>query len=148
MKAEKRFSRGHTFLVSYSFAKAIDDADSTQLVTNGGVANLQDQRNYRAERSRSYNDVRHRLVASYLWELPFGTGRALFGGAGKAWNSVIGGWQFNGITSMQGGRPLTVISSFDQSNTGIGTNARPDATGISPVLPADQRTLQHFINSA
>ena len=83
-KLEKRFSLGHLFLVSYTWAKAIDDSDSTQLSTTSGTGNLQDQFNLRAERSRSFQDVRHRLVVSYLWELPIGRGRCV------GWKRVSG----------------------------------------------------------
>lgn len=146
-KAEKRFSLGHLFLLSYTWAKALDDSDSTQLSTTGGTGNLQDQQNLRGERSRSFQDVRHRLVFSYLWELPFGRGRALAGNISPGWNRLIGGWQLNGITSYQSGRPFTINSSFDHSNTGS-SNIRPDATGISPDLPSEERSVRRWINAA
>lgn len=135
LKAEKRLSKGLTLLGSYSFAKAQEDADSTNLLADAGTPRPQDQRNLRAERSRSVNDVRHRMVASYVYELPFGAGKAFLKNAGGGWNRVIGGWQINGITSLQTGRPFTVNSPSDQSNTGS-ANPRPDATGISPELPS------------
>ena len=47
-KVEKRFSRGHMFLLSHTWAKAIDDSDSTQLSTTAGTGSLQDQLNLRA----------------------------------------------------------------------------------------------------
>lgn len=146
-KVEKRLSLGHLFLLSYTWAKALDDSDSTQLSTAGGTGNLQDQRNFRAERSRSFQDVRHRLVLSYLWELPFGRSRAIGGGVGPGWNRLIGGWQINGITAYQSGRPFTVSSPFDHSNTGS-SNIRPDATGISPDLPSEARSVQRWLNPA
>jgi len=147
MKAEKRLSMGNIFLVSYTYGKAIDDSDSTQLSTTSGTGNLQDQRNQRAERSRSFQDVRHRLVVSYLWELPFGKGRRFLSGASRALNAAVGGWQINGITFYQSGRAFTINSPFDHSNSGS-ANIRPDATGISPDLPGDQRSVQRFINPA
>jgi len=146
-KVEKRFSRGHLFLLSHSWAKAIDDSDSTQLSTTGGTGNLQDQRNLRAERSRSFQDVRHRLVVSYLYELPFGRGRTLLTDTSPAIDRIVSGWQVNGITFYQSGRAFTVASPSDHSNTGS-SNIRPNATGVSPNLPADQRSPQRFVNSA
>jgi hypothetical protein len=146
-KVEKRFSRGHMFLLSHSWAKAIDDSDSTQLSTASGTGNLQDQRNLRAERSRSFQDVRHRMVLSYLYELPFGRGRSLLSRASPALDKIVGGWQINGITFYQSGRAFTVSSPTDHSNTGS-SNIRPDATGISPNLPASERSPQRFINPA
>jgi hypothetical protein len=146
-KVEKRFSRGHMFLLSHSYAKAIDDSDSTQLSTTSGTGNLQDQRNLRAERSRSFQDVRQRFVLSYLYELPFGKGRQFLTDVGGAMNQIVGGWQINGITFYQSGRAFTVASNFDHSNTGS-SNIRPNATGISPHLPSNERSPQRFINSA
>jgi hypothetical protein len=147
MKGEKRFAEGGVLLVSYTFAKAIDDSDSTQLVYDGGTAVPQDQRNLRGERSLSFQDVRHRLATSYVYELPVGRGKKFLAGAGRAANLLIGGWQINGITFLQSGRPFTISSPFDQSNTGS-SNARPDASGINPNLPRNQRTLDRFFNTA
>ncbi|MSV27459.1 MAG: TonB-dependent receptor [Bryobacterales bacterium] len=146
-KVEKRFSKGHMFLLSHSWAKAIDDSDSTQLSTASGTGNLQDQRNLRAERSRSFQDVRNRLVLSYLYELPFGRGRSFLNNVSPVMDKMVGGWQVNGITFYQSGRAFTIASPSDHSNTGS-SNIRPDATGISPDLPSDQRSPQRFINSA
>ncbi|MBI3682753.1 MAG: TonB-dependent receptor [Acidobacteria bacterium] len=146
-KVEKRFSKGHMFLLSHTWAKAIDDSDSTQLSTTSGTGNLQDQRNLRAERSRSFQDVRQRFVLSYLYELPFGRGRPLWADVSPVADKIVGGWQINGITFYQSGRAFTIASPSDHSNTGS-SNIRPNATGISPDLPSDQRSPQRFINAA
>jgi len=61
---------------------------------------------FRAERSRSFQDVKHRLVASYLYELPFGKGRRYINGGPRALDLVAGGWQINGITSTKAGERL------------------------------------------
>lgn len=146
-KVEKRLSLGHMFLLSYTWAKAIDDSDSTQLSTTSGTGNLQDQFNFRAERSRSFQDVRHRLILSYLWELPVGSGRAIGGNLSPGWNRLAGGWQINGIVSYQSGRAFTISSPFDHSNTGS-SNIRPDATGISPDLSSEERSVSQWLNPA
>jgi len=147
MKAEKRFAHGSAVLISYSFAKAIDDSDSTQLVYDGGTANPQDQRNVRLERSLSFQDVRNRLVTSYVYELPLGMGKQFLSGSSRIMDRLVGGWQINGITFLQSGRPFTISSSFDQSNTGS-SNPRPDSTGSSSILSRDERTLERFFNTA
>ncbi|MGH9660654.1 MAG: TonB-dependent receptor domain-containing protein, partial [Bryobacteraceae bacterium] len=146
-KIEKRLSRGLMFLLSHTWAKAIDDSDSTQLSTTSGTGNLQDQRNLRAERSRSFQDVRHRFVLSYLYELPFGPGRPFLSDPSPLAGLILGGWQINGITFYQSGRAFTISSPNDHSNSGS-SNIRPDATGVSPHLPGDQRSPQRFIAAA
>jgi hypothetical protein len=79
----------------------------------------------RAERGRSNFDVRHRLAASYSYDLPLARGHRL-----------LGGWQTFGVLSFQTGRPFTVAlrSDLDNSNTGrtnlgFGANDRPNIVG-------------------
>jgi outer membrane receptor protein involved in Fe transport len=113
-RAERRFSGGVTFLTSYTFAHAIDDNDESNTA--------QDSRNLRANRGNSNFDIRHRMVFSYVWDIPF-----------MKTNRFIGGWEFAGIQTFQTGRPLTATLSGARSNTGS-TNDHPDATGIDPIL--------------
>jgi hypothetical protein len=47
-----------------------------------------------ARHERPSNDGRpHRIVASGIYELPFGKGKSFLKGAGRAVNYVVGGWQ-------------------------------------------------------
>ena len=60
----------------------------------------------RAERSLDPTDVRHRLVVSGVYELPFGPGKPwLTSGVGS---HIAGGWQINSVATFQGGLPLIV----------------------------------------
>ena len=71
-------------------------------------------------------DVRNRFVFSSIYELPFGAGRRwLTGGAGAA---ILGGWQVNGILTLQGGQPFTPVLGIDNSNTGQ-LQDRPNVVG-------------------
>jgi hypothetical protein len=111
-------------LVGYSWAHAIDNV---VLEFGGGAAGPQpqDPRNIRAERGNSILDLRHRLTASYLYELPFGSGRALLNRGGIV-NWVLGGWQTNGILTVQSGQPFSPVL---QTSTTNGTGSRPDVVG-------------------
>jgi len=138
---------GNIFLVSYTFAKAIDDSDSTQLSTTSGTGNLQDQGNFRAERSRSFQDVKHRLVASYFTSCRSAK-------AGDTSRRPTGARPGGGRLADQrhyvlpkAGERLRSRRHYDQSNTGSSISA-PTATGISPNLPSDRRSVQRFINAA
>ena len=81
-RLEKRFSRGLSALVSYTWGKALTEAPD-HISTSGGGAGFdtgvfrepQDGNNLQAERGLAEFDVKHRFVASYIWELPFGRGR-------------------------------------------------------------------------
>lgn len=70
---EKRLSRGVSFNANYTFSRATDDASDPGSTTN--ETNLpQDVRNQQAERALSSFNHTHRLVASGIYELPFGKG--------------------------------------------------------------------------
>jgi hypothetical protein len=124
-KLTKRFSNGFTFLAGYTLAHSIDDNEGDEGF-GGGVGNAapQDDNNLEADRARSYNDARNRVVLSGVWELPVGKGKRFLDHAGWI-NTILGGWQSSGIISYQSGFPFTVESGQDFSNTGS-SNQRPD----------------------
>jgi hypothetical protein len=118
VKAQKRFSRGLSFLTAYTWAKSIDLSSERGSGDRGGGfdtggGNVRDLRGY--SRGLSGFDVRQRLVLSYVYELPFGR------------NRVYGGWEVSGITQFQGGFPTTPVMSADQNGDGIAD--RPDLVG-------------------
>jgi hypothetical protein len=139
--ADKRFGKGVSGLMGYSWSHAIDDVP---LEFGGGAAGPlpQDPRYISNDRGNSIIDMRHRLTLSYLWELPFGSGKALLNTGGIV-NAVLGGWQTNGILTVQSGLPFSAVL---QTSTTNGTGSRPDATGASVTYP---HTLQNwFLPSA
>lgn len=125
LTVDKRFSRGLSAILGYAWSHAIDNVP---LEFGGGAAGPQpqDPRNIRAERGNSIIDMRHRLTLSYLWELPFGSGKALLNHGGPV-NWVLGGWQTNGILTMQSGLPFSPVLQISTTNTGTGS--RPDVVG-------------------
>ncbi len=137
LTVDKRFARGVSALIGYSWSHAIDNV---VLEFGGGAAGPQpqDPRNLRAERGNSIIDLRHRLTASYLWELPFGKGRTWMNRGGIA-NAVLGGWQINGIFVAQTGQPFSPVL---QTSTTNGTGSRPDVRG--PVTYP--KTLQRWFD--
>jgi len=114
-KAEKRFSKGLTFVASYTFSKNIDQ--SVENLNEGGSGRANEY-NLSAERGLSDLHRRHNFVGSYTWELPFGKGRAF----GSNWNgfadTVLGGWQLGGLVSARSGFPFDVNYPGDPQNSG------------------------------
>jgi hypothetical protein len=89
-------------------------------------------------------DVRHRFVASILYELPFGPQKPfLQDGVGGA---ILGGWQISAILTKSSGFPRTAYVGTDRSNSGGGQD-RPDTTGLDPILPGDQQTINRWFNT-
>jgi len=107
LKADKRFSNGLSFLAAYTWSKLIDDV-STTVSFLGQSSARQDAYNRAAERAIGSQDIAHRFVSSFVYDLPFGHGKRF----GKDWhpvaNWVIGGWQFNGIATFQSGVPIII----------------------------------------
>ena len=147
---QQRVSRGLSALLSYTWAKSIDDASN--FFSSTGDPNFpQNSYNVRAERGRSNFDVRHRLSASYSYDLPFGKGREHLANAGWI-STVLSGWQSFGIVTLQSGRPFTValLPDIDNSGTGrsilgFGANDRPNVVG-DPRL--DQRSPERWFNTS
>jgi hypothetical protein len=73
-------------------------------------------------------DLKHNFVASALYGLPFGRGRAFFSQAPAWTNAVIGNWNLSSIATLQSGLPFTPTISSDQANTGVGSQ-RPNVIG-------------------
>jgi outer membrane receptor protein involved in Fe transport len=124
-RAEKRFSDGFTFLVSYTFAKSIDDSSGVP-ASIASTNNPQNSFDLRAERGLSEFDVRHRFVASFIYELPFGKGKQFLSGGIIA--QIFGNFEIAGIVVSQTGRPFTPRISSDRSNTGQ-LQDRPNIVG-------------------
>jgi hypothetical protein len=119
-KLEKKASHGFAAMVSYTFAKSTDNE-------GGNIDNQSTIQNYNdpaADYAPSDFDVRHTLVASPTYELPFGKGQA-FASNGRLVNALAGGWQISAIVSASSGLPFTVRTTQDYSNTGS-ASPRPD----------------------
>ncbi len=127
-KLERRYSSGLSFLVSYTFSKAIDDSHSSSNF-GGTPSNAQCRCDLRGNKGPSAFDITHRGVVSFGYELPFGQGKKLLN-AGGAMSKIAGGWQVNGIGSMQSGPPFQINTQGDNANIGTGAgsgnNQRPN----------------------
>jgi Carboxypeptidase regulatory-like domain/TonB dependent receptor len=150
---KQRLSHGLSFLASYTYSKAIDDASSFNMTGSAakpvaGENDLaQNPFDLAAERGPSLFDARHRFVFSYEWSLPF------FRQSGGITQAALGGWQLNGIFTAMSGTPFTVFDSTDVSVQG----SAPEITGFSANRPdvvagqnpnAGPKTVQAWLNAA
>jgi hypothetical protein len=118
---QKRYSKGSTVLFNYTWSKSIDTLPYSQGITGvaqGGNSpvpwNFPGRHQY--DRGPSEFDHRHRMVVSYVYELPrLAHQSALL-------RTVAGGWQWSGILTVQSGGPLTILAGKDQAQTGLGTD--------------------------
>ena len=110
LTAQKRFSHGLQFNLSYTYSKSIDDNSQN----NQGLV-IQDSYNIKGDRGLSDFDARNRVVVNAIYNLPF------------KGNRFIEGWRIAGIGTAQSGNPL----NFHATSAALTGSAllRPDVTG-------------------
>jgi hypothetical protein len=147
LTVEKRFSRGLSFRTAYTFSKSIDE--SQEHLASGGTGSFtQNNRDLHERRGPSDFDVRHRFVASYIYELPFGKGRRYLNNG--ALSEVVGGWRISGLGNIRSGRPFTARAGNNDS-----TLAGPRSVGISAfadclrdaTLSGSDRTIDRWFDA-
>lgn len=141
-KAEKRFSQGMTFLLSYTWSHAIDDGAGT---LNDGAGSFRDNFNIALERGNSQYDLRHNFIASFVYDLPFGRGRAFGSNIHPVANAILGGWQLGGILFMRSGEPFSVTVSSDVANLGTTNYANRIGNGN---LSSNERSIDRWFDTA
>jgi hypothetical protein len=136
IKVQKRYSNGLSFLLGYTISKNLSDVDSTPGYFSAGV---QDAYNRRAEKALTSIDSPHQVVASYTYELPFGTGKKLINGNDVFSKYVANGWSISGIHTYRAGTPISVSTNLRLPTTGDSLaqtqpTLRPNiASGVSPL---------------
>jgi hypothetical protein len=110
----KRMSHGLSFQASYTYSHSIDDTSGYEgSGAAPGLDRTANPYNFASYRGDSSFDARQRLVVSYDWQVPL---------ASKRWNNifsreVLDGWKLAGITTLQGGFPVTIGDTAFRSLT-------------------------------
>lgn len=108
-------SHGLQMDFSYTLAKSIDFGSDTERSTENGSngANtgsfseiLNTWKPY-LNRGPSDFDTRHLITVDAVYQLPFGRGKMLAGGANGLLDAIIGGWQLSGINRWSSGLPFS-----------------------------------------
>jgi hypothetical protein len=144
-KLEKRFSNGLNFLVTYTYGHALADTGTT--LTGSPNQGSKDRRNISGGYSSAAWDIRHSVVGSFLYDLPFGKGRKYLNSGGPL-NFIVGNWQLNSIATFRTGAPYTL-----GTNQCVGTfgTCQPDLVpGKNPAdaPPGGRRPDEWFDTSA
>lgn len=108
---EKRLDSGIYALVSYTFAKCLDNGS----VESGPPTLVLLNQNYGP---CSY-DIASNLTISSVYQLPFGQGRHFLNNGNAFVNGMVGGWELAGVLTDRTGQPFTPVLSSDVANTGI-----------------------------
>ena len=170
IRAEKEFSNGLQFLMTYTYARSIDDASATDdsvvflgggFLNTGTILSVQNPYDLRGERAESVFDIPQVFQFSYVYELPVGHGRQFGRKLNSFVNAIVGGWQTNGIVRIDNGRPILPllfceinfcnsgnIPTFGQRPDLLGTLTRaagsPEQFSVTNADPA----VSYFANSS
>ena len=126
-KLEKRYSQGLTYILSYSWSHVIGDARG---VTGSGDApgsNLRfvlDPLDWKRERGNDAQDMRHRFIGSFVYELPLGHGKRYGSGWNTGLNAILSEWSVGSIVTLTSGTPQHLTVAGNPANVGGGD--RPD----------------------
>jgi len=121
LSAQRYMGKGIQFTAAYTWAHATDDV-SDMFDGIGYYSRPQDDGNLRLERASANFDVRHRLAASVLWDLPWSPNHFL-----------LGNWRLAGILTAQTAQPFTVNSAYDVNGDGLLTDRLNSTDGILAV---------------
>jgi hypothetical protein len=130
-----QMSHSVEFNVNYTYGHSIDNGStwhSGATSANGAAAGegyTTDNQLPQLDRGNSIFDIRHRLVANFVWDLPFmNNSTSLMG-------KIVGGWQLNGIWSVQSGAHWEPFDSagrsFKATISGVNSDCKSAATFVS-----------------
>jgi hypothetical protein len=112
----QRLSHGLQLQVSYTFSKDLATDVTSTTGPNGGNGLVGDQNSFLRRYGPDDFNRPHRLVISYLYQLPAPSN------LNSAWGRLAGGWALSGVSIFQGGRPLTITVSSPFNAFGIATD--------------------------
>src|SRR5260370_14091372 len=111
----QRTARHLQMLASYTWAHTLDVTTDS----NGGGTPMIPYL-WKADYGNSNWDIRHRFVANFVYDIPF------FAGSNAVVKGILGGWQANGIVTLQTGIPFNVSTGTDTANTSSSGTYRPN----------------------
>jgi Carboxypeptidase regulatory-like domain len=95
----------------------------------------------------------HRVILSWLYQLPFGKGHHWLSSAGRLENLLVGGWNISSVTAIYSGQFLTPLwTGPDPTNTAYTTSTTPAVVTVrpnelcNPNLPGGQRSVNAYYN--
>ena len=156
-KVEKRYSHGLSFLATYTWSHAFDDAsDAGGLFT--AIGNRQPALiPYIYELTNSVFDIRNRFTINGNYELPIGRGRAFLSNSSRWVDKIVGGWSSSLTFAAQTGTPFTVYPNISTASGGsarafpvrdpFAGGGTPDPTNPSLTsCPAQVKTKLNYVN--
>jgi hypothetical protein len=145
VEVQKRWSKGYTFQLAYTYSKTIDDSSINGALD--GLQTLQNPNDYRkGNRGLTDFDQRHILALNGQWRLPFFRNKGAL-----TW--VLGGWELNSLVRVTSGLPINVTSGCDCALIGAGRDVGPQRPNVvgDPILDTGRargQLVAEYFNTA
>ena len=121
----RRFSNGLQFLVSYTWSKTLDAEGANVDSNSSAVAGIGNQNDDFARYGPANFSRPHRLIISYVYDLPF------MKNAEGLKKVLLGNWSISGVTTFQSGHQLTLVGNNANNVFGITTDRAQLAPGCT-----------------
>ena len=148
---KRKFANNLSFLASYTFSKSLTDAPAFRSPAMESEV-PQNSYNLRSEWGLAGCDIPQRFVTSLIYRVPFTMKGQAVGSLSGFAKLLVSDWQISAIYQIQSGFPFTVGVFGDTANAGSLLNVNPVRAdvvpGVSPNLPGDQRSGDHWFNTA
>jgi len=127
----KRARSGLTFKTSYTFSKVLDISSGLLPGAHQNEAgSVLNRYNLRLNKGLASYNQQHQFSTNFLYQLPFGNGRAFASGATGWVDKLISNWQWNGILNVRSGYPILPLVGSNRSGNGDARN--PDVPNLNP----------------
>ncbi|MEP6945939.1 MAG: TonB-dependent receptor [Acidobacteriota bacterium] len=111
VELRRRFTHGLYFQANYTFQKTLTNSPG---VDQRRQEFELDATRPQLEYGRAQYDQTHVFNLNGIYELPFGKGRRFLSNSGGVLDTILGGWQLNGIVRLASGSPFGI---FDPRGT-------------------------------
>jgi outer membrane receptor protein involved in Fe transport len=131
---------GLSFTARYTYGRTKDNLSTTFSESNNNFnLGLLDPFNPRLDYGYADYDIRHRLTAGVIWELPFArNSNALL-------HALAGGWQVAGVVKAQSGSPFTIYDCTNGNARCIRLLVEPGLTRTGASNPASTGDPNSFM---
>jgi hypothetical protein len=136
-----RMSHGLLFDVNYTFGRSFDvGSDAERIGDLGGPGDqVYNAWSPRLQRGISTFDTTHQINSNWLYELPFGRGKAFAASSGRLADTLIGGWEFTGLFRWTSGFP-------DSVGNGAAWATNWDLSGFATQIGPSPKTGTYVVN--
>ena len=155
-KMEKQLSHGLSFLATYTWAHALDDASDAA----GNFTAIGDRQEalipFIDEYTNSVFDIRNRFTINGNYVLPVGRGQAFLNSQPRWVDEAVGGWSTSLTFAAQTGTPFTVSPNISTASGGsaraimagdpFGPGGSPDPSNPNTVCATQTKTKTNWYN--